>query len=210
MHRLRTLFTLLTPSLLSGIVTLCAVFGVVVVSGWSYIAHNNLFYDYLFGPYGIQNILLQAPDPFALFKNTVATNPATYYVILFFTALMIGLFVYALLQSLSRVSRAARTIVQELKLPDERRDMLQRTAVRTAALAGWAAYTALFLNVLLTTSILLLELGVSNFAGSQLAGVVYFTGACVLLGVGLHVHIVFARLTTLKSRIFGERLAMDD
>lgn len=208
MSQFRLANLLLTPSILSAIVTITSAVVATAYSGWSYINDAELFYDYLFGPLGVVTALLSTPDPFMILRIAIFNNPLTYNALILLCAIIIGFIVYEILESSQRVVRESTTVWYELHspTPEARQamyDTLVRLCVRTAGFVGWMLYTLLFINILAPFCLVLLQVGIDDIASSMLTGWLYGFIAYALLALGLHLHIVFLRLCLLRPRIFG-------
>ena len=208
MSQFRLANLLLTPSVLSAIVTIALTTIVFGLSSWSYISDAQLFYDYLFGPHGAVTALLSTPDPLSILRIVIFSNPLTYDAIILVCAIVIGFIVFEILESSQRVVKESTAVWYELHTPTpEARqamyDTLVRLCVRTAGFVGWAIYILLFINVLGPFCLLLLQVGIDDTASSMPVGWVYGLASYGLLALGLHLHIVFLRLCLLRPRIFG-------
>lgn len=209
MNRTRLLKRLLSPSVSSGLVVLIAVTLVLSLSAWTYIAHEQLFYEYLFGRYGLTTILLIAPDSFSFFRGAIINSLLTYYAIVFVAAIIVGLVVYTILESFERVGSGTRTLLQEIESNDKvskelARETIVRLALRCLSLIGWMCYILLFVKMLVPLSIALVQAGIDSLAiGSLMIGSASIIGAWLLLLVGSHMHVTFARLCLLRVRVFG-------
>jgi hypothetical protein len=208
MDQSRLFRLLLSPSLSSGIITTLVTTAVLVSSSWLYISHNKLFYDYFFGAYGLTTTLIRLPDSSAVLWYWLSSNPITYYTLVVVTAIIAGLTVFTILQSVSRLIRESSLIWHELRDARERhkqaiREQFTRLAVRVAGLMVWAIYISLFFSVLVPFCIVTLQSGIDSIATGDLTGLLQVLGSAVMLWIGLHMHIVFARLVKLRPRLTG-------
>lgn len=208
MNQQRLIRLLLTPSLLSGFSVFVGAIIVLAVSGWAYISRQQLFYDALFGPFGVATAMLRAPDFFAVFRTNVLNNPLTYDAMILVCAILIGFLVFTILESLGRIARESSVLWYEFHThsPEARSAMFEtlvRLMVRCISFAAWVTYVLVFVAIMLPFCILLLQAGIDALGMSQLSG----AGACLLalayLTVSLHVHIVLIRLSVLRPRLFG-------
>jgi hypothetical protein len=199
---------LLLPSILSGVFVVIVALIILGASAWSYINDNLLFYDQFFGIYGFKTLLLQTDSLYAL-RHAVLDNSLTYYILLVMAGIAIGVIVYALLET---ARLAINTTVEEIhEIGDHNpthktaaREALERLMLRIAGVISWGIYSALFGSIILPFCIILVQTGIDNFESAPISGI--FPGVCgfVLLSVGLHTHIVFARLCMLRPRLFGD------
>jgi hypothetical protein len=210
MDQLRLTWLLLSPSLSSGVMTVVCTIFIVGMSGWLYINHDQLFYDYLFGPRGIQTTLIQITDTSAVLRNWLLGSVATYYILLFVTAVIVGLTVFAILQNAKKVLNGSLFVWQGLHNAtqahkDALKEMFTRLALRIICLLIWAIYLALFITILIPFSTLLVQLGIDRITMRvpELDGLLYIAASIALVLASLHLHVVFARLVRLRPRLFG-------
>jgi hypothetical protein len=199
---------LLLPSLLSGLFVIITVSCMLGIMAWTYISHQQLFYEYLFGRYGLTTILLIAPDSFSAVRMALINGSLTYYSVVFVAAISATLVTYTILETGQRMTRGTWTLWRELnedtKLSREiLRQTIMRLIIRVISLFGWMAYFIAFIDVLLPASIVLLQIGISMIAANQSLGWGYVLVAWLLLAVTVHMHVTFARLTFLRPRLFG-------
>jgi hypothetical protein len=208
MH-MRRLLQLLSPSLLSGSATLLLALGLIAFNAWSYIEYRQFYYDFLFGIYGIKTTLLTSPDHFAVLRRAIVGNgKLTYYVFLLLGALLAGFTTYTVIGAISKMKRTADDIAIEMH---QRGIAFQRTVdeeflrlgIRVACLIAWAIYLVLWLNVLVPYSTFLLEDGIDAITQHTLHGWIFAVISYVILIVGIHLHVIFLRLTLLRTRVFG-------
>jgi hypothetical protein len=210
MDQLRLAWLLLSPSLSSSVITLLSALIIVGVSAWLYITHSQIFYDYLFGPNGIETSLLQVTDSSAIFKNWLLGSTATYYILLVATAAIVGLTVFAILQNADKAVNKSLFAWQGLQAAsrthkDALKETLARLALRAVCLLAWAIFWALFAGILIPFSTLLVQMGIDNFNKGDLSGLLYLAASLGLILASVHLHVVFARLVRLRPRLFGDR-----
>jgi hypothetical protein len=208
MRRFYLIKLLLLPSVLSiGVCTgLAAV--TVAATAWAYIRDNQLFYDYLFGVHGFSTLLVQESDGLLVLRNAVFSSNLTYYILILLCSLIVGLLVYVLLEGLRLATQETAMTWRQMHLSSSAytqtaRQNLARQLLRIAALAGWALYTIIFVTTLLPTSMVLARAGTDSIGMSMAWGWVNVLQSFALLAVGLHMHVIFARLTALRPRLFG-------
>src|SRR5688572_25188339 len=117
MSQFRLANLLLTPSVLSTIVTITSATIALGLSSWSYISDAELFYDYLFGPLGAVTALLSTPDPFMILRIVIFNNPLTYNALILVCAVVIGFIVFEILESSQRVVKESTAVWYELHTP---------------------------------------------------------------------------------------------
>lgn len=199
---------LLLPSLLSGLVVSLGAFVFLGYTTWLYINHNQLFYNSLFGPDGLQTYIGQEAQSLSGWQQFFMASQVSYYVLLCGLALLVGLAVFTILQILTAVVRESKEIVGEV-LPDsqhsrsQRMDIAYKFVLRAFALVGWAIYIAFFVSSLMPFAVTLNQSGIDNLEAGRHSGVLLCVSAFVLLGLALHIHIIFMRLLLLRARVFG-------
>jgi len=206
---MRRFLQLLYPSLFSG-----ACIGIVGASitgfnAWSYIEYQQFYYDYLFGVYGLKTTLLMSDQHFNLVRRAIIGNgQITYYIFLVLGALLAGLTTYTLLSATKRIKDAAEDIALEMQQPGNAfrqtaREAFVRLSVRAGSLVAWTIYTVLWFNLMLPYCTLLLEDGIDHITNGQLSGWLLCLLSFLVSIIGLHLHIIFLRLTLLRTRAFG-------
>lgn len=208
MTRTRTIALLVGPSLWSGMVCSILAVAIIAVVAWSYIESNGLFYDFLFGRFGIATAMLFLPSNTFTLGRDILNSSATYYCVVIIASIMIGVLVYELLQGVGRVSHEAKVIVEELRtrdpyLKETLYNDLTRLGVRLISLATWMVYCILFINVVWPFTVLLVQHGFTNINEHMYYGLFYLVMAMAFLAVSLHLHVTFLRLCTLRLRLFG-------
>jgi hypothetical protein len=201
-------FLLLLPSILSGVFVIIVALIILGASAWSYINDNLLFYDQLFGIYGFKTLLLQTDGLYAL-RHAVLDNSMTYYILLVMAGAAIGIIIYTLLEA---ARFAINTTVEEIhEIGDSgptrkiaAQEALERLLLRITGVVSWGIYFVLFGSIILPFCIILVQTAVDNFESMPTSSVLPGIGAFILLSVGLHTHIVFARLCMLRPRLFGD------
>lgn len=189
---------LVTPSVLSG--TLCVVTALATLLGlsWLYASQNNLFYDVLFGPTSITTAIVASPDIFGLFRHYMLSSPVTYYIVLLLIAGLVALLLYELLQGVGKLARQAATANQE-----DVQQAVGSLIIRVLSLVAWMVYLIVFMGVLVPFVQSNISGGLTMLDAHDDGGWLYILGSGALFTLGLHVHVIFARLTTQRLRIFS-------
>ena len=178
----------------------------VGINTWGYISRSQLFYDYLFGSFGVVTALLRAPDMFAVMQSTL-NSPITYTIFIFLCAVIVALLVYALLEGFKRVAGETSTMWYEFtahtaSASEELRETLTRLSIRAISFVCWALYILFFVNALIPFCSLLLQMSIQAIAASNLLGWVAGLAAFSFLAIGLHLHVTFLRLSFMRPRLF--------
>lgn len=208
MYSCRLTKLLLLPSLSSGVLVVGIAAGVLGYNTWMYITKNQLFYDNLFGAYGLKTYVWEHSLGATTWKNSFLASPLAYYVFVIVAALAAGLAVYTVVEIFGLLVRGGRLALRGLVtlLTVHHRVRLARLGLRILALVGWALYTAFFLSTLLPFVTILSQTGVDRVHGGVIAGWWACTGAFAILVAALHLQVVFVRLVLLRARLLlGDR-----
>lgn len=180
-------------------------------NAWTYVRTNQLFYDYLFGAYGLQTYIWQQSADATAVRHAFLASPLAYYILVGVAATVGGLAVYTLLQGLSLLSSGTRRVWRELDtLGPTRRAiamaLLSRWALRSVSLVGWAFFGAFFVSTLLPFVLVLNQTGIGHVHSGQPLGWLACALALAILAFSLHLQVVFTRLVFLRPRLFfGDR-----
>lgn len=182
----------------------------LAAQAWAYITHKQLFYNFLFGSFGLKTELLTTTDIFTNLRNTLFSSTLMYQLLLVGCAIVVGLLIYALISSVSKLAHDSSLLMSEMHSQDARdkaelHETVVRLAVRTVAIVGWVIYLALFLNALYPLCLVLMQSGLDKLATSvsNPLGWIYLALTSTLLAVAMHLHITFLRLALLRYRVFG-------
>lgn len=182
-------------------------------SAWAYINTKQLFYEYVFGAYGIKTYLWQHSSNISTVKNTLLASPAAYYLFVGFAATIIGLAVYALLQCIG-LALSWRTLSGLDTLGPNRqaivRELSRRLVLRSTVLVGWAFFGAYFFSVLLPFVGLLNRTGVEHIQDGAPMGWLLCAAAGFIFAISIHMQIIFLRLLYLRPRVFGGADAIEE
>lgn len=208
MNSLRRLRWILKPSLLSGLAAVLLTFLVMGSAGWSYVSDVGLFYEQLFGALGVVTILQLQPNVLLGLQNTIFNGPLTYYVLLVAGALIAGLSIYLILESISLVVHGASLFIREVHADRKAaRDAAKRTLVRlilqVTGLVAWAIYWLVFANVLVPFGIVMLQQALDAISDGAAVGWLVLPVVFMWLAVSTHLHATFARLVFLRVRLLG-------
>lgn len=211
MHRYFLIKLLLTPSILSGAFVAGTAVLVLGITAWSFISERQLFYEYLFGVYGFNTLLVQQDTgSWQMIRQAIFGGNVTYYVLIVLCSLLVGLLVYTLLEGVRFAARETAAGWRQLHAPGSayaqaaHRNLVRQLA-RITGLVGWALYIIMFIGVLLPASMILTRAGVDDIEMAVAWGWVRVFEGFVLLALSLHVHVIFIRLVALRPRVFGDR-----
>jgi hypothetical protein len=206
---------LLLPSLLSGTAVLLISLGLLGYHAWLYISDNQLYYEYLFGAYGLKTYVWQSSAGISAWQSAFLSSPTAYYMLVGGVAIAAGLAAYTALQWWSLLFRGSAMVWYELRAPglshwEIAKELLGRLGMRSLTIVGWGVYAAFTFSTILPFVIILNQVGVSAVANNHWAGWLACGGAWLLSAFILHLHIVFMRLAFLKPRLFGGDLAIEE
>lgn len=206
---------LLTPSILSGTVIFIVALVALGYSGWLYISDNQIFYDYLFGAYGLKTFVWQNSLGFSAWSQAFLSSPIAYYFLLGGVALMGGITVFTLLQAAGVFVRGTAELIDQAqyKGPTHKaamHELLSRLTLRITGLVGWAVYAAFFVSSLVPFSIILNQMGIEQLRQGIPYGALACIGAISLLFLALHLQVVFMRICALRPRLFGGDAAIEE
>jgi hypothetical protein len=205
MANLQRLKLILSPSIVSAPVAL-TISGLIWTSAaWSYITDTQLFYDQLFGPYGAVTLLQIQPHNLGEFQSTVLNGSGTYYVVLVAVGLIAGLFIFFLLESMSRIVSGVSMFWRQSHSKRQSahqavRESLVRLSLRVLSLLCWAFYAIIFTSILVPFSILVLQ---DALEGGDWQKWLVAIGGFLSLVISVHLHVSFARMVFLRVRLFG-------
>jgi hypothetical protein len=208
MYQLRLFGLLLRPSISSGVLTTCVAIFILAISNWPYLTQNPMVHDYFYGRYGITTTLQESET--SLFDLDILDQPMTYYITVVLVAVLASMLVYIVLQGFSHGVAGAKETINEIgRTQGSTRHSIEaevgtRWTVRITSVILWALYWIFFLNALLPFCLL-----TSRNLLSDASGMLYSALGFLLLWIGLHQHLVFARLMLLRPRLFGGRRAID-
>ena len=208
MYDLRLIRLLLLPSLFSGMLTVFLAALFVGYHTWLYVDEQKLFYNFLFGLYGLKTYIWQYSQSVTVWQGAFLGSPAAYYALVGAAATVVGLVVYFLLQLLSLALHGIGAGWTLLHVPGTASkaavaELLARLGLRAVTLICWGLYAAFFFSTTLPFVVVLNRVGVDLIDTSKPIGLLYGFGAFIVLAILLHLHIVFMRLAFLRPRLIG-------
>lgn len=195
--------------------------GTIAAAGLLFIANA----PYILGSELLSSMLGTEPSQVSLLFAQLHTNlnsdrpqldmsfldlPIVYNIVIIFAAIVAGILVYISLETVTRGMRGARNSIAEIKFAKTATvktalglEFSARLALRLGAVIGWVTYAAFWLGVVLPYAILVSRLGLSET--SLFTASLYIFDGLILLGLSIHLHVIFVRLFLLRPRIFGNR-----
>jgi hypothetical protein len=173
-----------------------------MAASWSYLRTQHFFSTYLSGDYGFSSILHQLNLALGkAFDSNLAYNIA---VICF--AIIVGLGVYAITESVRHMLSEAHTALEEVEYANQfnkstvERSYGIRIGLRALSAFVWLGYAIFFFNGLLPYCASFISKGTANVV--VLASIRNFLAFALLL-LATHIHIIFMRLIVLRPRLFN-------
>jgi hypothetical protein len=208
MYQWRLFRLLFLPSLLSGLVASGAAVAFVAYSAWQYIQENLFFYEYLFGSHGFRMFFWERQTSWQSFWQGLLSDSFIYGMFVAAAAVITGVVIYAILQGISILFRQTSELALTVEASGATRsallaEVVTRLCLRIIGIMGWTLYTALFVAVIMSYVVTQIQQGVTSVQAGMLQGIWLMLWACVVLAVGLHVHIIFVRFCALRPRVFG-------
>lgn len=196
---------LLRPSIFSTSLTLLGAASLTAYSAWSYIENRQIWFDFVFGPYGVKTYIWQNDLALSGLLKDFSASPATYYVVLVGLGVIVALAVFTLLQLLTMGLRSTTSFLmfaQDAKTVS-RIELFARLCLRSVAIAAWSTYVVYFIGSILPFSFTVNQIGVDDLQAHNLTGALLCTTCFAIVAAALHLHTIFLRLIALRPRVFG-------
>jgi len=172
-----------------------------VGASWSYVSNLPFFSTYLSGHYGFSSLLHELNLALgAAFNSNLSYNIA---VICF--AVLVGLAIYAMVESIRHMMADAHTALSEVNYADSRnRGQIEQTlglriGLRAVSAFVWLGYTIFYFEAILPYCASLIQK--TTMASSTVASARNLS-AFLLLLLATHLHVLFIRLIVLRPRLF--------
>ncbi|HKR81611.1 MAG TPA: hypothetical protein VJR27_01280 [Candidatus Saccharimonadales bacterium] len=200
MKQSRLLLTLLQPSILSFVCTSLFAAAALLGSSWSYLKTQPFFTTYFSGDYGLHTLVSDVNATIGSTLNKILS----YNIIVVCFAVLIGLIVFAILQSVHHMHIEMSEAIDDIKYASyQNKSALEkslevRVGLRVVTALAWLGYSLFFFNALIPLCATL----VTKHYGSVVGPISNLLAFTVLL-VATHFHVIFARLLVLRPRLFG-------
>lgn len=206
MDRLRNIGNLLLPSLGSAAAVIGVTTAILGITTFATSKGDGRLYDWLFGANSSASQIETARNTIDSITGAIFGNAILNQLLFFVLWMLIGLAVYVILAGVNREVSTVNELREELHYanvrPAEiRREFIIRLVIRWVILAGWGIYWVVFIKIYLPFSILCAHIGAADF--EHVGGWLYGLAAFVTLVLSLHLHVIFARLLVLRTRLFG-------
>lgn len=215
MHQFRLFRLLLIPSFSSLLLCAGCTGLILLFSNFSHLVQNQFFNDYAsLEPKQLEAMLLTWQQELTAGASYVFDRPEVYVAVIALVAALIGLLVFACLEIITRSAIDAHDNWEEITFAHGvnktriEEEVGLRWLIRISAALLWVFYWGFWLSTVVLFSILLVRDGLAGLPAYSGAGLI-FLGVVMLL-LGTHLHVIFARLIALRPRLFGGRNAIED
>lgn len=190
-----------SPSVLSGFSAIATAFLILGYNIWPYLTYDRALYDFLYGELGVITALEQYPSLISNSIQSLSENTIVYIATIVIIAGGVGVGVFFVIRSLHHVFSG-------LVRNEERKEEEMRLAFQTLGLAAWIGYAFLFFTVLLPNTILLARIAADGSLTPLAISMI--VASLAIISLLLHVHVILARVTFMKPRLFGSATSLDN
>jgi|SRR3989344_161761 len=203
--KLKQFGILISPSLLSGSLTVIISVFVLLGATWTYSVGSGAIFNFLFGKSSSAELIRTSQSSVSAFNNTVFGNPTLNKILYFGFWMLVGILVYVILFFFVRgTSTAVRDVEEATYTNVNKADLFKsfaaRLGLRLLITVIWVIYSIFFAQIFFPFSILAARIGLSELP--HIMGWVYSPLSLVVLGLSLHIHIIFLRLLMLRVRVY--------
>ncbi|MCW1908297.1 MAG: hypothetical protein KIH63_003055 [Candidatus Saccharibacteria bacterium] len=205
MRSLENIKELLTPSFASATTVIGAT--VVFLGGATFITSSDsgALYEWLFGETSSASQIETAKSALQTVNDTVLGNSTLNQLLFFVLWALIGLAVYVIIAGINRevssVSEDLEDMVGKNTHTDEiRHEIITKAILRMVFIACWGIYAVFSVRIYLPFSFLCARIGGTQL--SEISGWLFILAGTLTMLLSLHMHVVFARLVMLKTRLF--------
>jgi hypothetical protein len=205
MRSLENIKALLTPSFASATTVIGAT--VVFLGGATLItsSESGSLYDWLFGETSSASQIETAKSALQTINDTVLGNSTLNQLLFFVLWALIGLAVYVIIAGINREVASVGEDLEDVTgrnthLSEIRREIIAKAILRMVFIACWGIYTVFSIRVYMPFSFLCAHIGGSNL--NELSGWLFIAAGTLTMVLSLHLHVVFARLVMLRTRLF--------
>jgi len=201
MKQSRLLFILLRPSVISFFCTSIFAGATLLGASWSYLKTQSFFSIYLSGEYNLRTLLSEINTAVGHTLDKILS----YNILVIGAALLAGLIVYVLLQSLTHMHEEVSSRFSEIEYTNQdkhsaEKDLERRIGLRVATGITWLIYVFIFFDVIVPfTAALVTKNSMHLNVLDSIYNLLTFGG----LWLATHIHIIFLRLLLLRPRVFG-------
>ena len=207
MQQRRIVTFLLRPSSSEAVALLLLSVIFIALTSWSAITHSPLFFDMFFGDTGIVSNLNKASDTINEYISGFSAHPALYYVVLALIAVIVGLSVFVVMQSVTGGVSAFSHFLNDIhSTTEENRKIYEkevelRAVIRLLVFIIWIIATVASVTWAFPKAIELSQTGAIALPDT---GGIWRVALSVAIVFGLlHAQIVLLRLFLLRPRVFG-------
>lgn len=214
MHQLRLFKLLLTPSFSSVLVALLSTSFLLASGNVDYLVQNQFLNDYAsLEPQQLAALLDSWQQEVAAGAIYIFDRPEVYLAAIALAAALIGLLVFACLEIVTRSAFSVHDDWEQIAFTQGtvktrvEQEIGLRWLIRISATLLWIFYWGFWLSTLLLFSILLVRAGLGKLPASSGISTIFL--GTLMLALSIHIHVIFARLVTLRPRLFGGLRAIE-
>lgn len=201
MKQSRLLFILLRPSMISFFCTSIFAGATLLGSSWTYLKTQSFFSIYLSGEYNLRTLLGEINTAVGHTLDKILS----YNILVVSAALLAGLIVYVLLQSLTHMHEEISSSFSQIEYTNQdkasaEKELERRIGLRVATAVAWLLYAFVFFDIIVPFTAAIVT---KNSMHLNVLDSIY--NFLIFLGLWLatHIHIIFLRLLLLRPRVFG-------
>lgn len=206
MQQLKLTAAFCGPSLFSAISVCISSVIILLSANFSSLLGSGALYDVIFGHGTPYDLIQNSHDSVAAVNKTVLGNSVLNNILFFAFWMMIGLFVYVTIATLSHSVAETEESLESMHYVHARKKIIQqnillRWSVRIGGVLAGLIYSWVFFSFLLPFSILASRVALGSL--STIIGWLYLILASIVLVMGLHIFVILIRIISLRPRVFG-------
>ncbi len=204
MKRLHIFGLLIQPSVASVTCVLilsCLLLGITIIT---YGESTGILYGYLLGPNSSVELTENSRLTVSYFNEALFGGALLNQILFVFFWMSIGLIVYALINGIG--SGVGGMVEQSKKrkyinAATQKKERTTKILFQASFATLWIIYSVVFFNVLLPFSLLSAQIAFTEITTYE--GALYALMSIFVILVSMHIHVVMARLSFLRLRLFG-------
>jgi len=201
MKQSRLLFILLRPSVASFFCTSIFAGATLLGASWTYLKTQSFFSIYLSGEYNLRTLLSEINTAVGHTLDKILS----YNILVIGAAILAGLIVYVLLQSLTHMHEEISSSFSQIEYANQdknsaEKELRRRIGLRVATTVTWLLYAFVFFDIIVPyTAAIVTKNSMHLSVLDSMYNLLTFVG----LWLATHIHIIFLRLLLLRPRVFG-------
>lgn len=206
MRKIDTVSIFVSPSIVSGSITLIGAAGLLLITNASFLQNGGFINTLLLGQTSDSGLIAIAEQTRFELSELTLGNPLLNKILFFLFWMMVGLVVYIIINTIGQTISMVTSTIEEQKYFHARKTQIQesfwlRSAVRLAAIIGLLFFYGLFISFIMPFS----TLAAQAWLGGLQTVIGWFYGGLgfIVLVLALHVFAVLFRLIALRPRLFG-------